>query len=151
MNAKTLLVLIPLLVLLGTATAVAGLEARRTPDWQAALAEVQASNALSGQPSTLQHVAHARTPQQFQDGMGSVVSDDWRWQIERLPRPPQELYCVLLGEPDPGPRQVVYVAHLSDALYRAGWVVYAGPRTPFPPELVTDLAALGCDLEIAHP
>lgn len=159
MKAKPLTFVIPLLVLLATATTVAALEAHRTPDWQMALNQYIAQGTLSGRPAYMLQVVRAAHPEQFAPDMGYPVSDDWQWQIERLPQPPHELYCVLLrqpGAPAPGPAgdapsQIVYVGYLSDALYRTGWVVYAGPRSPFPPELLGELAALGCDLERLSP
>lgn len=153
MNAKPLYFLLPFLILLGTATTVAALETQRTPDWQTALNRYLAENAA--QPAQVQTVAHADLPGQFTLELGSPVSDEWQWSIERLPFPPQELYCVLLQTPAaPGAAgesqaQVVYVGYLSDALYRTGWMVYAGPHHPFPAQLPLQLAAVGCDLPLA--
>lgn len=149
MNAKWLVVLIPLLMLLGMATAVTALEARRTPDWQAALYRY-----IATQPASVQRVVRARHPDQFTPEMGYPASDDWQWQVERLPHPPHDLYCALLRTPgapslaDDARHRVVYIGYLTDSLYRVGWLVYAGPRSPFPAELTDQLAALGCDLAI---
>lgn len=156
MKANPLFFLLPLLVLLGTATTVVALESRRTPDWQTTLNRYLAENAA--QPARVQTVTRARQPHQFTREMGSPVSNDWQWQIERLPFPPQTLYCVLLRSPASGSddkpqaqvaqAQIVYIGYLSDTLYRTGWIVYAGPHTPFPPSLPRQLAAVGCDLTL---
>lgn len=154
MNPKTLVFLIPLGILLVMATSITALEARRTPDWQAALDAYLADNSL--QADAVRQVARARYPAALTTSMGVPVSADWRWQIERLPHPPQELYCALIQLPttssarDPQ-RQVVYVGYLTDTLYRAGWMVYAGARTPFASQLPEQLAQLGCDLDITGP
>ncbi|MCC6166119.1 MAG: hypothetical protein IT329_02715 [Caldilineaceae bacterium] len=153
MKANPLFFLIPLLVLLGTATTVAALESRRTPDWQTTLNRYLAENTQTGKPAQVQTITRARRPDRFTHEMGSSVSHAWQWQIERLPSPPQELYCVLLHSPVPGmgdepPAQVLYVGYRTDALYRTGWIVHAGPHSPFPASLPRRLAAVGCDLTL---
>jgi hypothetical protein len=45
-------------------------------------------------------------------------------------------------------RQVVYLVHHSDALYRVGWLAYEGPEEPFDEALRSDLASIGCQLAL---
>jgi hypothetical protein len=47
-----------------------------------------------------------------------------------------------------GQRQVVFVGYHSDALWRVGWLVHDGPKTPFPATFILQLKALGCDLPL---
>lgn len=152
MNPKTLVFLIPLGILLVMAISITALEARRTPDWQAALDAYLADNSL--QADAVRQVARARYPATLTTSIGVPVSADWRWQIERLPHPPQELYCALVqfpGETGAAQRQIVYVGYLTDTLYRAGWITYAGPRSPFSPQVSEHLTTLGCDLTLTTP
>ena len=83
--------------------------------------------------------------------MGEAVRNDWRWKVSKLPFPPLAVQCVLLertresdGAEDEPLRQVVFVGHHSDGLYRVGWLVHEGPKEPFSPELQAHLDAIGC-------
>jgi hypothetical protein len=150
---------IPLLVLFSVVAVVAGLESRRRPDWQAALDQYLVARSLpsesSSERASVLHVANAHTPWNFIPQMGVPFRDaDWRWSVDTLPFPPSALYCVLVqhkGVTVPGAgaapaRQVVYVGHHTDALWRSGWLVHTGPHEPFPPELVAQLTRIGCNL-----
>lgn len=147
---------VPFAVTILVVTAVAALEMRRGPDWQIELDEYMAYSALPSETVTIRSVVEAREPWNFSEGMGSAVRDDWRWASIDLPFPPHALRCALLErsrEPTAGAeegsrRQVVFVAYHTDALYRIGWVVHEGPQEPFPRELATHLAAIGCDLDL---
>jgi hypothetical protein len=145
MKAKLIIFAMPLLVLLGVGTTVAALERQREPDWQAALNHYLAQREPSTQRLAVQHMTRASSPQHFQPEMGVAQRlDDWRWTVQ-LPYPPDELVCVLLAGEE-AQRQVVYVGHHTDTLWRVGWLVHQGPASPFPSDLAVDLAALGCDL-----
>ena len=94
-------------------------------------------------------VARAREPRNFSASMGTPQPGDWI----NPSNPPQDVRCVLLarsgasvGDSGETVRQVVYLVHHSDALYRVGWLAYKGPEEPFDEKLRSDLASIGCDL-----
>jgi hypothetical protein len=158
MRTKPIFFLIPLLVLLSAVTTVAALERQRAPDWQTTLDHYLARRQRAGTALRVQRVVFAQQPWRFDAALASAAPDpeDWRWNAERLPYPPDAVYCVLFENVAGSTAkaaattggQVVYVAHHSDKLWRVGWIVHEGPREPFPPALRADLSALGCDLSL---
>jgi len=150
---------VPLLVLVVTVAAIATLESQRKPDWRLELDAYIAARAVS-ETITVQSVAEARAPENFEPHMGRPVPGESTWG-ERLPYPPLEVRCVLLspqkipppdsedlGEPGPSERQIIYVAYFSDALWHVGWLLHEGAREPFAPDELEPLATLGCDLPV---
>ena len=145
---------VPFLVLISVVVTLTWFEARRAPNWEVELNNYMAWSGLRRETIKVQAVVEADRPWNFTAAMGEPVGNDWPWGIDRLPFPPTAVRCVLLekesksaldveGEPQ---RQVIYVGYYDDTLWRAGWLVHEGPQAPFTPELVTDLAAIGCDL-----
>jgi hypothetical protein len=147
-----------LAVLFGTMATFVVLESQRRPDWQIALDQYLAHSSVIAKHFTIQKVARAERPDQFRAEMGVPVrdNDDWPWDVDSLPYPPDDLYCVLIESygrspavvPGNGQRQVVFVGHHSDTLWRVGWLVHAGPVAPFPPTASLDLKTVGCDLPL---
>jgi len=88
--------------------------------------------------------------------MGRAVRNDRKWQIVQMPFPPTELRCALLerrsrsaaGVMGEAKRQVIYVGYHSDELWRSGWLVHEGPQESFAAQLLSDLDAIGCDLDL---
>jgi hypothetical protein len=153
---KILALGIPVLVLLGVVIALAKLEGRRRPDWETTLGDYISRSAQRGEVIEVHKVVDASRPWHFAPEMGRAVRSNWTWQIVQLPFPPKALRCVLverkrtsaLGVPEAPKRQVIYVAYHTDELWRAGWLVHEGPQEPFAAELVADLQAIGCDLDL---
>jgi hypothetical protein len=130
------------------------LESQREPDWRHELDDYIARTALPSETVTVQSVVRASQPQNFRAEMGRAARYDWRWSATSPSFPAQAVQCVLLerqwtasaeGEDRPAP-QILFVAHHSDALYRVGWLVYAGPEEPLTDETAGYLTAIGCDL-----
>jgi DNA gyrase inhibitor GyrI len=150
-NLRNLVALVLTIALFAFATGTfAGLEARRGPDWYLELQTYIAESALQSETTRIVSVAEAMEPANFSPGMGIPRHDAWR----RVP--PHAAKCVLLernrpltpsGEPVPR-RQIVFLVYHSDALYRVGWLAYAGPWEPFGTEARTQLRALGCALDL---
>ena len=143
---------VPLALLIFALGFFVGLEFQRGPDWRLELEEYIARHRGPGESITVREVAKARRPSNFTASMGTPDPHD---RISPT-FPPQAVRCALLahgeacrgeaaGEPV---RQVVFLAHHSDALYHVGWVAYAGPEEPFGPQLMDHLALIGCDLEL---
>jgi len=153
---KIIALAVPLLVLVGVVMILATLERRRTPDWQTTLNDYISQSALDGESVRVQAVVEASKPWNFTASMGKAVRSSWTWQIAQLPFPPKKLQCVLVererspaaGASEEAQRQVLYVAYHSDGLWRMGWLVHEGPQEPFTAQLVTDLDAIGCDLDL---
>jgi hypothetical protein len=127
---------------------LAGLEARRGPDWYLELQGYIAQSAQASETVRVVAIVDATEPANFRTGMGTPVREDWR------STPIHAVKCVLLersrpltpgGEPV-SRRQVVFLAYHSDALYRVGWLAYAGPREPFGQEIKANLREVGCEL-----
>jgi len=145
---------VPVVVLILAMAAVAVAEARRGPDWQLELEEYIAQSTLPSEVVTIQSVVGASEPQNFSAEMGRAVRDDWRWGSVAPSFPPKAVRCVLLersrrstvGGEEEAIHQVVFVAYHTDALYRVGWLAYAGPEAPLTQELAAHLATIGCDL-----
>jgi len=142
-----------LLALIALIVAFARLEARRGPNWRLELEEYVVHSASPSETVAIQSVVEAKAPQNFRQEMGTAARDDWRWGAIQPSFPPEAVRCVLLERSRPSvtggerqsARQVVFLAYHTDALYRVGWLAYAGPEEPFPPDLATNLAAIGCD------
>jgi len=147
---------IPLAVLVAVLIVFAALETRRGPDWQHELDNYLAESASPSETVTIQSVTDARAPHDFRPDMGAAVRDDWRWSGITPPFPAQAVKCVLLerstgtagSDEERSTHQVVFVAYHTDALYRVGWLAYAGPQEPFPEELMEHMATIGCDLDL---
>jgi tetratricopeptide (TPR) repeat protein len=147
---------VPLAVLIVGMLAFARLEAQRGPDWRHELDAYIAQAALPSETVTIQSVVRASEPQNFGKEMGRAVRNEWTWSVIAPPFPAQIVQCALLerhrqstaGGKESSTRQVAYVAHHSDGLYRVGWLVYAGPETPFTQETIAQLAEIGCDLRL---
>lgn len=146
-----------LVVLFGTTATIVALESQRKPDWRVALDQYRAHSSGMAKHFVIQEVARATRPDQFRAEMGIPIRDTlWPWDVESLAYPPDDLYCVLLGDDDGAPaaaaknaqRQVVFVGHHSDALWRVGWLVHAGPDAPFPTTVVLDIKTVGCELPL---
>ena len=131
-------------------------EVQRGPDWRLELDEYVAQSALPSETVKVRSVARASGPQRFCGEMGRPLRDDWRWNAVAPSFPPEAVRCVLLerirpstgGSEEDSAQQVVFVAYHTDALYRAGWLAYAGPEEPFTQELVAHLATIGCGLDL---
>jgi len=142
-----------LLVLIALVVAFARLEARRGPNWRLELEEYVAHSASPSETVAIQSVVEAKAPHNFRQEMGTAARDDWRWGSVQPSFPPEAVRCVLLERSRPSTtddeqestRQVVFLAYHTDALYRVGWLAYAGPEEPFPQDLAANLAAIGCD------
>jgi hypothetical protein len=153
MNWRRILRLaVPLALLLFAVGFITALEHRRGPDWRLELDEYLASHASPAETLTVEAVVRARKPWHFTAEMGEPESGDWI-----VPSyPPQAVRCALLarrsgsggGAGETAVRQVVFLVHHSDALYRVGWLAHAGPEEPFGPGLRAHLALIGCDLEL---
>jgi hypothetical protein len=143
---------VPLAALLFAVGFFVFLEVRREPDWRLELREYLVQHTSPSETVRTQAVARARKPWNFTAAMGTPEPGDWI-----IPSfPPQAVRCVLLvrshrsasGGQDESLRQVVFLVRHSDALYRVGWLAYEGPEEPFGPELIADLASIGCDLGV---
>ena len=145
---------VPFLVLVAMVVTLAWFEARQTPNWEIVLNDYVTRGGLARESIRIQALVEASRPWNFTAAMGNPVRNEWPWGIDELPFPPTSLRCVLLEkegksasavkrEPE---RRVIYVGYHDDTLWRAGWLVHEGPQAPFTPELVTDLATIGCDL-----
>ncbi|MDX1521514.1 MAG: hypothetical protein R3264_07795 [Anaerolineae bacterium] len=142
---------IPLLVLIGLAAAVAGFESRRGPEWKIELDQYLTDRAGSAEIFEVERVVPARKPGKFSRAFGAAIRDDWQWQIDSLPLPPQAVQCVLLRQSGPAvgaKRRVVYVGFHTDTLWRVGWLVHEGPESPFSQQLTGQLETIGCDLSL---
>jgi DNA gyrase inhibitor GyrI len=127
---------------------LAGLEARRGPDWYLELQGYIAESAQASETVKVVSIVDAAEPANFRSGMGTPAREDWR------STPIHAVKCALLersrpltpgGEPV-SRRQVVFLVYHSDALYRVGWLAYAGPREPFGQEIKANLREVGCEL-----
>jgi tetratricopeptide (TPR) repeat protein len=151
---KVVALVIPIVVLIVAIVVVAVLEVQRGPDWQLELDEYISQSALPSETVTVQSVVEASKPWNFSEEMGTAARDDWKWGSVAPLFPPEAVQCVLLersrestiGVEEESGRQVVFVAYHTDALYRAGWLAYVGPKEPFTQELAAHLATIGCDL-----
>jgi hypothetical protein len=143
-----------LVVLLVTIGVVVAAEARRGPDWRLELDDYVARSAAPSETVTIHSVVEAGEPQLFHAGMGSAVSDEWPWGSITPSFPPRAVQCVLLersrgsgaGGERASVRQVVFVVHHSDMLYRVGWLAYEGSEEPFSSGFLAHLSSIGCDL-----
>jgi hypothetical protein len=145
-------------VFLVTVTTVAAFERQRIPDWQQALNLYLEQTRLSALKLGVQEPLKSTLPWNFRAEMGNPNLElrKWPWDFGRLPYPPDRLYCVIVG-PTPSaakqadkqgvqpPRQLLYIAHHTDAMWRVGWVVHQGPTLPFDAAASSDLAAIGCN------
>ncbi|MFW5940886.1 MAG: hypothetical protein ACOC9C_01025 [Chloroflexota bacterium] len=149
------LLLVPVTVLALIITGFAWFERRRTPDWRQELDQYLQS-AGNGMAMKISAVTPAWRPWSFNGDLGTPVRDDWTWSIERLPYPPQSVYCVLL-EPRKEERnnrhhltaQLVFMAYHSDALWRAGWLVYESAAPYGTPAAENLLERVDCDFQAA--
>ncbi len=146
---------IPLAVLAATMGAITALEVRRGPDWQHELNDYIIESTSPSERVTIQSVTEASEPRNFSPEMGTAVRDDWRWHEVAPSFPAQAVKCALLerrtgatsSDGGRATRQVVFVAYHTDALYRVGWLAYAGPEAPFAEAFVERMATIGCDLD----
>jgi hypothetical protein len=148
---KSIALAVPLVVVAFTLGVVVGLELARGPDWQLELEEYVTEHTYPSDTLQVLEVARAREPGNFSAPMGIPQAGDWI----NPSNPAQDVRCVLLGrsgasvgDAGEGVRQVVYLVHHSDALYRVGWLAYAGPVEPFDEALRSDLASIGCQLAL---
>lgn len=140
---------VPIAVVLFTLGFVAALDRQRGPNWRLELDEYVAQHTTPTETVRIQTVTRARRPSNFTAAMGTARADDWI----KPSSPPQAVRCALLVRSrasgcaqSESVRQVVYLVHHSDALYRVGWLTYEGPEEPFGPQLAADLASLDCNL-----
>jgi len=147
---------VSIVVLAFTSGVIVGLEVQRGANWQLELDEYIAQTTLSSETVTIESVVEATEPSNFSAQMGTAMRDDWRWGAVAPSVPPTAVKCVLLersraptaGGGEESKRQVVFLAYHTDALYRVGWRVYAGPQAPFAQELLLTLSTIGCDLDL---
>lgn len=146
---------VPVVILVTLLTTVLAWEAERTPDWEIALNHYLIESRGLQEATRVERVVTARQPWHFTEDMGyPSLGDGWSWATADIPFPPRQMQCVLLERIHKenietaavSTRQVIFVTKHSDTLWRIGWLVHAGPREPFPLELMTQLEALGCDL-----
>jgi hypothetical protein len=131
---------------------IGALEVQRGPDWRLELEEYIAQHASAAETITVEAVVEAGEPWHFSPVMGTPQREDWIKPSSSQ----QAVRCALLlrsrpsagGAGDEEVRQVVFLVHHSDALYRVGWLAYEGPEEPFGPELIANLALIGCDLDV---
>ena len=104
MLRKILLLGLPLLVALATATTVMLYERQRTPNWQQTLEQYFANQLAPAASDTVIASVEAQLPWAFAAEMGRAVVDAgaWPWGIEQLPYPPDALYCVLMDDSSAG-------------------------------------------------
>jgi hypothetical protein len=149
---KIIALAVPLAVLVFAVGFFVALEQLRGPNWRLELDEYLAQHTPPSETVRIRDVTRARKPWNFSATMGTPEPGDWI-----IPSfPPQAVRCVLLvrshrsasGGQDESLRQVVFLVRHSDALYRVGWLAYEGPEEPFGPELIADLASIGCDLGV---
>jgi hypothetical protein len=141
---------VPLAVLVFTVGVFVALELQRPPDWRLELNEFIARHTWPSETVRIEAISRARRPWNFSADMGTAEPGDWIIPSSS----PEAVRCVLLvrsrrsgsGGEDESLRQVVFLAHHSDALYRVGWLAYEGPEEPFGPELMAHLESIGCDL-----
>jgi hypothetical protein len=152
---RAIFLAIPLLVLVALVTGMVVMEAGRPADWRVALDEYVGDQAMiSPGGITAQSAARASKPWNFSQEMSRGVLGSRMWGRLDLPFPPEEVWCVLLkrgqvSTDEPGgetPYQVVFVGYHTDRLWRTGWVVHEGARSPFSPAFMASLLVIGCDL-----
>jgi hypothetical protein len=147
---RTVALAVPLAVLFFAAGFIVFLEVQRPPDWRLELNEYLAQHTSPSETVRIEAVTRARRPWNFSADMGTPEPGDWIIPSSS----PEAVRCVLLvrsrasdsGAEDESLRQVVFLAHHSDALYRVGWLAYEGPEEPFGPQLMAHLESIGCDL-----
>jgi tetratricopeptide (TPR) repeat protein len=143
--------LTPLVVLAVVLLIIRSLEAERGPDWQLTLNEYIAQRAQSHEVLTVQKVVTARNPASFISAMGLAVPGGPLWDSVQPVFPPSAVQCVLLEQSGAAQGEaglsVVYLAYHSNSLYRVGWRVYEARQSPFTPQLLADLQAIGCELQ----
>jgi hypothetical protein len=143
---------VPLAVLVFALGFIVGLEVRRGPDWRLELDAYLARHTTPSETVTVEAVTRARRPERFRASMGTPQEGDWI----KPSSPAQAVRCALLLRRRPADdgtggeevRQVLFLVHQSDALYRVGWLAYEGPSLPFGPQLLENLASIGCDLPL---
>jgi hypothetical protein len=143
---------VPLAVLVSAMGVIVGLEVQRGPNWRLELDEYVAQQRSLGESVSVQTVVRARRPWNFTAAMATAEPDDWI----RPSFPPQAVRCALLvrhwtsdeGVGDESVRQILFLAHHSDALYHVDWLAYEGPEEPFGPEVAAHLERIGCDLRL---
>jgi len=141
---------VPVAVLFFALGFVVGLEVQRGPNWRLELEDYVAEHRSPGDAATIETVARARRPDEFSAAMGTLADPG---DIQPSSGA-GAVRCVLLewsrpmDDGDRPWRQVVFLVHHSDALYRVGWLAYEGPQEPFGPQLTADLNRIGCDLNL---
>jgi hypothetical protein len=158
MLRKIIVLGVPLLLIFGMMTTMVVFEGRRTPPWQRSLNQYFTHTDTSSFDLQVYESAKARQPWNFEEDMATPFFNgiDWPWQQERLPFPPDILYCTLIDRIPTtsatatieAERQLVYVAHHSDALWRVGWMVHEGPVIRSDVNVPQDFTIVGCDLSI---
>jgi len=145
---RIVLLAVPLAVLIFALGFIVGLEVQRGPDWRLEL-EAYVVQQPRSEAITVQRVVRAHRPRAFSPTMGRARPTEGLTPSG----PARAVRCALLERRRPSSsdepevaRQVVFLVRYSDALYRVGWLAYAGPEEPFGPVLEVDLALLGCDL-----
>jgi hypothetical protein len=146
---KTIALVIIVVALMAVIVTFAALETKRPPNWQFKLDEYLAFTALPSETVTVQSVAQARQPGNFNPDVASAVLTDWTWGNINIP-PPREVKCVLLERVHYSPanveetrsQEIILVSYHTDLLWHQGWIVHelTGDQSP------ESMAALGCDL-----
>lgn len=125
------------LVVLSFAVTVQAVEARRTPDWQRALAGVWPLTQVI-------ETVHAQKPETFTLATGYIVHDAGHFVT--LPAAPREVYCVAVRHR--ATVQLVFVNYYTDNLWRSGWVVMEDGVLPADADTQQQLDTLGCQLTL---
>jgi hypothetical protein len=144
---------VPGAVLFFTLGFIVALEVQRGPNWRLELEGYVDQERSASETIAVEDVSEARKPWNFVPAMGTPTYSDG---VSRT-LPPEAVRCVLVARtstadsPSAGPRrQVIFLVRHSDRLYQVGWSTYEGPVEPFEPDLMADLAALGCELNVGR-
>ncbi|MEZ4725886.1 MAG: hypothetical protein R3E79_02000 [Caldilineaceae bacterium] len=116
-------------------TAVRVAEARRTPEWQSALATVWSMEQVV-------EAVRAQRPEAFMLSSDYLIHDSGHFIT--LPAAPTNVYCAVVRQNTN--LQLVFVNYYTDNLWRSGWVVIDDGILPATGEIQKQLDALGCPL-----
>ncbi|MCG3206879.1 MAG: hypothetical protein FOGNACKC_00478 [Anaerolineae bacterium] len=157
---RLFLLLIPVLVLITVALAASIGNALTQSGWEDELQKYYLQRRSFG---TIQAVTRASRPGNFSKALSRITygsgpySTDYSFQDKtfvaaNIPYPPDEVWCVLLKNSNRSTANSVTAAsytvifinyHLS--LWFGGWVVHEGETSPFSPEFIRRVDALGCE------
>ncbi len=155
---KQLLIFIPTLVVIGVMATLLLLNNGQAPPWRTIIDEYLLYLRTTGETSfKVTNAVLASKPANFNSDMSagsfsdslifqtsSVVGADYSADLEPMPYPPDQVWCVLLKD---GSEQRLVFAALHHNLYNADWIVHIPPAAWGSAELDITLASLGCTFE----